>query len=186
MPTDTTGGGLLCQPPNTHADGLFPLMSDLHLLFPPRQASQAPATLTGKVARLRWWSSPFCIHRAPHASARLHTQPQPSEQQPEVNVCGRRTAKFWQNPWDSAQSDDWVAAAPHSQLSSRGSWETRCPCQLVQQSSLPREHKTPLQPRGKRPLEQVIIPQWSGISNPRNKQSRALHPFTPPPIGTYD
>lgn len=50
MPTDTTGGGLLCQPPQ-HADGLFSTMSDLRLLFPPRHASLAPATLV-KVALL--------------------------------------------------------------------------------------------------------------------------------------
>lgn len=134
MPTDTTGGASL-PAPSTHADGLFPLMSDLRFLFPPRHASLTPAILVEKVALPRWWSSLSYAHRVPRArepTRTPRTQRHPSNSLKStfaLNIL-RRTAKFWQSTRASAQSDGWAAAVPHSQLSSPGIWEANYPCQL--------------------------------------------------------
>lgn len=90
-----------------------------------------------------------------------------------------RTAKFWQSTQDSSQSDGWVAAAaPHSQLSPQGIWETRCPCQLV----LPVVYflvSTELSPQPGRTgnMRTAITPQWP--EREKRDADPTVSPFSP-------
>lgn len=159
----TLGGSCSASPHPTHADGLFPSMLDLHLSFqlvtppvrariasschPGRDGSSAAAMAVRPVLRSQspCAREPACTHRPQrHPSNSLKSM----FVQPFLNIL--RTAKFWQKTHDSVQSDGWVAAAPHSQLSSRGIWQTRCSCQLVPAiASFPVSTEIPLSLKGK-------------------------------------
>lgn len=76
---------------------------------------------------LRRWSSLFYVHRAHMQGACPHTQDsQTSATASSQCLCNSfldtlRTAQFWRHTQDSAPSDGWATAVPHSQLSFLGS-----------------------------------------------------------------